>query len=430
MLDRLFKIQLSGSTVRTEIIAGLTTFMAMSYIIFVNPNILSLSGMEKSALITATCLASAFASLLMGLYANYPIGLASTMGVNSFFTFVIVKQMGLTWEQALTAVLIVSIIFVIITIGKIRDLILRAIPKNLRLGIPAGIGIFLMFIGLQQTGLIVNNEATLISLGSLKRPETLLSIFGLMLMIVFYIKKITGGILISIVVTTLLAIPFGITKAPEGIVSVPPSIAPIFAQFDFSQILDGNFIMAVFTLLFLAVFDTIGTLMAVATRANLLDESGHMLRSNRAFLADSIGSTVGSVVGVSTVGAYIESITGVESGGRTGLTAVVVGLLFIIAMFISPLISVVPVAAVAPALIFVGILMFSLVEYLDFKDWTELAPAVIAIILTPLTYNIATGIELSILAYVILKVATGKYADISKTMYILTILFVLKEIFA
>ncbi len=429
VLNKLFKIQASGSTIKTEIIAGLTTFMAMSYIIFVNSNVLSMTGMEKSALITATCLAAAFASLLMGLYANYPIGLASTMGVNSFFTFVMVKQMGLTWEQGLAAVLIVSIIFIFITAGRIRDLILQSIPKNLRLGIPAGIGIFLMFIGLQQSGIIVNNDATLISLGSLKRPETLLSIFGLMLMIVLHVRKVAGGILISIIVVTFLAVPFGITKAPAGIISTPPSIAPVFANFDFSKILDGNFLMAVFTLLFLAVFDTIGTLMAVATRANLLDKDGHMLRSNKAFMADAVGSTAGSIIGVSTVGAFIESITGVESGGKTGLTAVVIGVLFLAAMFISPLISVVPVAAVAPALIFVGILMFSVVEHLDFKDWTELTPAVIAVILTPLSYNIATGIELSILTYVILKLFSGRFKDVSKTMYVLSILFILKEIF-
>lgn len=403
--------------------------MAMSYIIFVNPNILAESGMDRAALITATCLAAAFASFLMGLYANYPIGLAPTMGSNLFFSFVVVKQMGLTWEQALTAVLIVSVIFIIITVGKIRDLILEAIPKNLRIGIPAGIGLFLMFIGLQQSGIVVSNESTLVSLGNLKDPSTLLSIIGLILMIVFYVKKITGGILISIITITILAIPFGITKAPTGVFSTPPSIAPIFAHFDFSKILDGNFLMAVFTLLFLAVFDTIGTLMAVATRAKLIDENGKMLRSNRAFFSDAVGSTAGSIFGVSIVGAYIESIAGVESGGKTGLTAVVIGILFVAAMFFSPLITIVPTIAVAPALIFIGILMFSLVEFLDFRDWTELIPAIVAIILTPLSYNIASGIELSILIYVFLKVFTGKFTSVTKTLYVLAVLFILKEIF-
>lgn len=429
MLDKIFHITSSKSTVKNEIIAGFTTFMTMSYIIFVNPDILSNAGMPKDALITATCLAAAFASILMGIYANYPIGLATSMTSNVFFAFVIVKSMGLSWQQGLAAVFIVGVLFIFITIGRIRELIMDAIPLSLKMGIPAGIGIFLMFIGMQSAGIIINQDETLVTYGSLKDADTLLAVFGLMLMIILHIRKVTGAILISIAVITIISIPLGLTKLPSGIISAPPSISPVFFKMDFSKILDADFLMAVFTLLFMAVFDTIGTLMGVAQRAGLVDENGKMMRSKKAFMADAAGSTAGSIFGVSTVGAYIESVTGVESGGRTGLTAVVIGILFLLAMFFSPLIQIVPAAATAPALIFVGILMFSIVEKINFSDWTELTPAVIAVVMIPLTYNIAAGIEYSILAYVIIKAGTGRYKEISKTMFVLSIIFILKEIF-
>ena len=428
MLNKLFKLSSSKTTIQREIIAGFVTFMTMSYIIFVNPDILSNAGMPRDALITATCLAAAFASILMGLYANYPIGLASSMTANSFFAFVIVKTMGLSWQEGLAAVFVVGILFIIITVGKIRELIMDAIPMSLKMGIPAGIGIFLMFIGLQSAGIVVQNPNTIVTYGNLTNPSTLLSIFGLLLMIILYINKVTGAILLSIAVVTIIGIPLGITELPSDIVSLPPSIAPVFFKMDFSNMFDADFLMAVFTLLFMAVFDTIGTLMGVSQRAGLVDKDGNMVRAKKAFMADAAGSTAGSIFGVTTVGAYIESVTGVESGGRTGLTAVTIGILFLLAMFFSPIILIVPSAATAPALIFVGILMFSVVENITFKDWTELTPAVIAIVMTPLTYNIAMGIELSILAYVIIKIGTGKFKDISMTMLVLSIIFILKEI--
>ena len=428
MLNKLFKLSSSKTTIQREIIAGFVTFMTMSYIIFVNPDILSNAGMPRDALITATCLAAAFASILMGLYANYPIGLASSMTANSFFAFVIVKTMGLSWQEGLAAVFVVGILFIIITVGKIRELIMDAIPMSLKMGIPAGIGIFLMFIGLQSAGIVVQNPNTIVTYGNLTNPSTLLSIFGLLLMIILYINKVTGAILLSIAVVTIIGIPLGITELPSDIVSLPPSIAPVFFKMDFSNMFDADFLMAVFTLLFMAVFDTIGTLMGVSQRAGLVDKDGNMVRAKKAFMADAAGSTAGSIFGVTTVGAYIESVTGVESGGRTGLTAVTIGILFLLAMFFSPIILIVPSAATAPALIFVGILMFSVVEKISFKDWTELTPAVIAIVMTPLTYNIAMGIELSILAYVIIKIGTGKFKDISMTMLVLSIVFILREI--
>lgn len=430
MLNKIFKLKSSNTTIQKEVIAGFTTFMTMSYIIFVNPDILSNAGMPREALITATCLAAAFASILMGLYANYPIGMATSMTSNSFFAFVLVTSMGLSWQEGLAAVFIVGVLFILITVGKIRELIMDAIPASLKMGIPAGIGIFLMFIGLQSAGIVVSNPNTIITYGDLTNTSTLLSIFGLLLMIILYIKRVTGAILLSIIVVTIISIPFGIANIPDKVVSMPPSVAPVFFQMDFSNILNADFLMAVFTLLFMAVFDTIGTLMGVAQRAGFVDKQGNMARAKKAFMADAVGSTAGSIFGVSTVGAYIESITGVESGGRTGLTAVVIGILFLLAMFFSPLILIVPSAATAPALIFVGILMFSVVENISFKDWTELTPAVIAIVMTPLTYNIAMGIELSILAYVIIKLGTGKFKDVSATMVVLSIIFILKEIFA
>ena len=429
MLNKLFKLSSSKTTVQREILAGLTTFMTMSYIIFVNPDILSNTGMPKEALITATCLAAAFASILMGLYANYPIGLASSMTANSFFAFVIVKTMGLSWQEGLAAVFIVGILFIIITIGKIREYIMDAIPMSLKMGIPAGIGIFLMFIGLQSAGIVVSSPNTIVTYGNLTSTTTLLSILGLLLMIILYINKVTGAILLSIAVVTIIGIPLGVTELPSDIVSFPPSIAPVFFKMDFSNMFNVDFLMAVFTLLFMAVFDTIGTLMGVSQRAGLVDKDGNMVRAKKAFMADAAGSTAGSIFGVTTVGAYIESVTGVESGGRTGLTAVTIGILFLLAMFFAPIILIVPSAATAPALIFVGILMFSVVEKISFKDWTELTPAVIAIVLTPLTYNIAMGIELSILAYVIIKIGTGKFKDVSITMLVLSVIFILKELF-
>ena len=429
MLNKLFKLSSSKTTVQREILAGLTTFMTMSYIIFVNPDILSNTGMPKEALITATCLAAAFASILMGLYANYPIGLASSMTANSFFAFVIVKTMGLSWQEGLAAVFIVGILFIIITIGKIREYIMDAIPMSLKMGIPAGIGIFLMFIGLQSAGIVVSSPNTIVTYGNLTSTTTLLSILGLLLMIILYINKVTGAILLSIAVVTIIGIPLGVTELPSDIVSFPPSIVPVFFKMDFSNMFNADFLMAVFTLLFMAVFDTIGTLMGVSQRAGLVDKDGNMVRAKKAFMADAAGSTAGSIFGVTTVGAYIESVTGVESGGRTGLTAVTIGILFLLAMFFAPIILIVPSAATAPALIFVGILMFSVVEKISFKDWTELTPAVIAIVLTPLTYNIAMGIELSILAYVIIKIGTGKFKDVSITMLVLSVIFILKELF-
>lgn len=424
-----FKLKEANSSIRIELLAGFTTFISMSTIIFLNPTVLADAGMDKYALITATCLASAFASILMGLYANYPIGLASTMGVNSFFALVLVNQMGLTWQQGLAAVFVVGILFVIITATKIRELIMYSIPYSINMSITVGIGIFLITIGLQQAEIIATDYKTFFNFGELSAPSSLLVLFGFVLILVFNYYKIRGAILLSIIAVTIAAIPLGITTAPDSFLSTPPSVAPTFFQFDFSEILNPNFIFAVVTLLFLAIFDTVGTLIAIATRAKLMDDNGNMVRGRKAFMSDAIGSVGGAIFGVSTVGSYLESITGIESGGRTGLTAVFISMFFIIAMFFSPLIAIVPAAAIAPALIFIGLLMMTLIRNINYKDVTELIPSVLGLVMIPLSGDIAVGIEYAVLSYLVLKLITGQFKKITNTIYVLSAIFIFKEIF-
>ena len=428
-INNFFRIHDSGSNIRTELLAGVTTFMTMSYIIFVNPEIIAKSGMPSGAVMVATCLASAIGSLVMGLYANYPIGLAPSMGINAFFTFGLVLGMGLTWQSALTAIFIEGIVFILLTIFSIRSCILKTIPKSLKIGIPVGIGVFLIFIGLQSAGIVVKDTATLITLGSLHDTKVILSMTGFFVTLVLYTKRVKGAILWGICIVTVVAVIVGATPVPNGIVSLPPSISPIFFKMDFSSIVNLDFIVVVLVLLFMDIFNTAGTLIGVANRTGLLDEHGNLVRSNAAFMADAVGTTAGAALGVTTVTVYIESVTGVEEGGRTGLTAVIVAILFFFAMFFSPLISIVPGCATAPALIFVGMLMISIIKELDFDDWTESAPSLISAIMMPFTYNIATGIEFGVVSYVIIKALTGKFKDISIVMLILAILFITKEVF-
>lgn len=427
-IDKYFKISASGSNFKTETIAGITTFMTMSYIIFVNPSIMAPSGMDVQSVTVATCIASAFATLMMGILSNYPIGLAPSMGINAFFTYGLVLGMGFTWQVALTSVFIEGIAFIILTLTSIRDKLLKGIPYSMKTGIPAGIGLFLMLIGLQNSGFVVDNSSTLVTIGNLKNIEVLLSLFGLILMIVLYVFKIRGAILLGILVVTLLSIFLGLTPIPEKIISIPPSIEPTFFKMDFSEILNIDFIIITVVLLFMDMFNTIGTLIGVASRAGLVDKSGHIKNAKGAFMADAVGTTAGAAVGVTTVTAYVESITGVEEGGRTGFVAVVIALLFLLATFFSPLITIVPTYASAPALIFVGILMLTVIKDIDTSDWTEFFPAMIAMTVMPFTYNIATGIEFAVLSYVILKIFTGKFKDVSPIMIILALLFIVKEI--
>lgn len=428
ILDNFFKIYSSNSSIKTEVIAGLTTFMTMSYIIFVNPNIMAQSGMDVQAVMVATCLASAFATFLMGILANYPIGLAPSMGINAFFTFGLVLGMGFSWQVAMTSVFIEGVAFIVLTLTGVRDKLLNSIPYSMKIGIPAGIGLFLMFIGLQNAGIVVDNQSTLVTVGNLKDIKVLLAIFGFLLMVVLYIFKVKGAILFSILIVTVVSIFIGLTPIPNKILSMPPSIEPILFKMDFSKIFNIDFIIITIVLLFMDIFNTIGTLIGVASRAKLLEKDGSIKRAKGAFMADAIGTTAGAAVGVTTVTAYVESVTGVEAGGRTGFTAVIIALLFLLATFFSPLVTIIPSYATAPALIFVGILMFTVVKEIDTSDLTEFIPAVITMIIMPLTYNIATGIEFGVLSYVLIKLFTGQIKNISIIMVILAILFIIKEI--
>ena len=382
--ERQFKLAENGTSVRTELLAGLTTFMTMAYIIFVNPGILSATGMPFGPLLVATCLGSAFATLLMAFLANYPFALAPGMGLNAFFAFAVVIGMKLPWQVALAAVFIEGAIFIVLTLTKVREGVVNSMPKSLKIGISAGIGLFITFIGLQSATIIVNNDAVLLGLTPLRaNPPALLSLAGLILMVVLEARKVTGGILIGIIVITIVGIPLGITKMPEGVVSMPPSLSPIFCKMDFSLIAKPEFWVVVFTFFFVDFFDTVGTLIGVSNRVNMLDENGRLPRASQALMSDAVGTVAGAVLGTSTVTTFVESASGVEQGGRTGLTALTVAVLFLLAAFFSPLISIVPACATAPALIMVGGYMMMGFKDLNYGDWTEFFPAIIAFFMMP-----------------------------------------------
>ena len=428
--ERQFKLAENGTSVRTELLAGLTTFMTMAYIIFVNPGILSATGMPFGPLLVATCLGSAFATLLMAFLANYPFALAPGMGLNAFFAFAVVIGMKLPWQVALAAVFIEGVIFIVLTLTKVREGIVNSMPKSLKIGISAGIGLFITFIGLQSATIIVNNDAVLLGLTPLRaNPPALLSLAGLILMVVLEARKVTGGILIGIIVITIVGIPLGITKMPEGVVSMPPSLSPIFCKMDFSLIAKPEFWVVVFTFFFVDFFDTVGTLIGVSNRVDMLDENGRLPRASQALMSDAVGTVAGAVLGTSTVTTFVESASGVEQGGRTGLTALTVAVLFLLAAFFSPLISIVPACATAPALIMVGGYMMMGFKDLNYGDWTEFFPAIIAFFMMPFSYSIATGIEFGIVSYVLLKLLTGRGKELNCLMYVLVVLFVLNWAF-
>jgi AGZA family xanthine/uracil permease-like MFS transporter len=428
--ENTFKLQENKTDVRTEVLAGLTTFMTMAYIIFVNPGILSNTGMPFGSVMVVTCLASALGSLLMALFANYPFALAPGMGLNAFFAFTVVLGMGVSWQTALAAVFIEGILFIVLTFTKVREEVVNSIPTTLKIGISAGIGLFITFIGLQSAGIIVKNDATLVGLVSLKNNiPALLALLGVILMVFFEVKKVRGGILIGIVIITLLGIPFGITKMPEGVVSMPPSIAPIFMKMDFSAIKTLNFWIIMLTFFYVDFFDTVGTLIGVSSRANMLDDEGKLPRASAALMADAVGTSVGAALGTSTVTTYVESASGVEQGGRTGLTALTVAVLFILAMFFSPIVAIVPSCATAPALIMVGGYMMMGFKDMLFTDWTDFFPALLAFFMMPFAYSIAVGIEFGVISFVALKLLTGKGKDVHWIMYLLALVFILNRLF-
>ena len=426
--EKQFKLSEHGTDVRTEILAGITTFMTMAYIIFVNPGILSTTGMPFGSLLVATCLGASLATFLMAFLANYPFALAPGMGLNAFFAFTVVLGMKIPWQVALAAIFIEGVIFILLTCTKVREEVVNSIPKTLKIGVSAGIGIFITFIGLQSAGLVVANPAVLVGLSPLRsNAGGLLALAGLLLMVTLETRRVTGGILIGIVAVTLAGIPLGITKMPAGIVSMPPSLSPIFMKMDFSMIAQPTFWVIVLTFFFVDFFDTVGTLVGVASRADMLDKDGRLPKASQALMSAAIGTTAGAVLGTSTVTTFVESASGVEQGGRTGLTALTVGILFLLATFFSPLIAIVPACATAPALIMVGGYMMMGFKDMDFSDWTEFFPAIIAFFMMPFAYSIAAGIEFGIVSYVALKLLMGRGKEVNWLLYVLAVLFILNR---
>ena len=423
-LDRYFRLTEHGTTPRTEAVAGVTTFLTMAYIIFVNPTILANAGMDKGAVFVATCVAAAVSTLVMGLYANYPIALAPGMGLNAFFAFTVVITYKYTWQQALAAVFLSGVLFLLISVFPIRQYVIESIPHNLKLAISAGVGLFLGIIALQTSGLVVDHPATLVTLGDLKKPAAILAILGFVLIVALNHRNIIGGTLIGILIVALIGIPFGLTQY-QGIVSLPPSLAPTFLQMDFSRAFELTFVSVVFTILLIDVFDNAGTLIGVTHRTGLMVD-GKLPRMKQALIADSFAAMFGASIGTSTTTSYIESAAGVSAGGRTGLTAVVVAILFLCALFFAPLAGMIPAYASAAALLFVACMMTRGLAEISWDDVTEYAPAVVTAITMPLTYSIATGIGLGFITYAVIKILSGRIADASPAVVALAVLFAIK----
>ena len=424
MLEKVFKLKENHTDVKTEILAGITTFLTMSYILAVNPSILGVTGMDKGAVFTATATASLIATLIMAVWAKLPFALAPGMGLNAFFAFTVCLGMGNTWEFALTAVLIEGILFILLTLSNLREAILNAIPDSLKNAIGAGIGLFIAFIGLQNAGVITKNDATLVTLGNITSGSPLLALIGLAITSVLLIKKVKGSMLWGILLTMLIGIPMGITEF-NGIVSIPPSLEPVFFKFDFSKVLTTQMAFTVFTLLFIDMFDTIGTLVGVSNKAGML-VNGKVPRAKQAFMADAIGTTVGAMLGTNTVSTFVESASGIAQGGRSGITSFVTAICFGIALLFAPLFLSIPSAATCPILVLVGLFMMSPIKDIDLDDFTESVPAFICIIMIPMAYSISDGIVLGLISYVLTNLLSGKFKKISLTMYILAALFTLK----
>ncbi len=428
MLKKLFGFDSSKTTVRTEIVAGITTFLTMSYILAVNPTMFGeLDGMPVGSVFTSTALAAIVGCLAMAFIGKLPFGLAPGMGLNAFFVYSVCMGMGYSWQFALTAVLIEGLIFIILTLTNLREAIVNAIPMSLRNAIGAGIGLFIAFIGLKSAGVVVADGATLVALGDVTSGSALLAFIGLVITGFMYSRNVPGAILLGIIITMVIGIPLGVTEF-KGIVSAPESIAPIFCQFEFDKIFSVDMLVVVFTFFFIDMFDTVGTLVGVCTKAKMLDEKGNIHRVKQAFMADSIATTVGAILGTSTTTTYVESAAGVAQGGRSGLTALIVGCCFVIAMFFSPLFLSIPSAATAPALIIVGLLMAEQIKNVDFDDFSESIPAFVCMIMMPLTYSISNGILIGMITYVLMNMICGKFKKMSPAMYILAALFILKYI--
>ena len=421
-MKKFFKLAESNTTVSIELSAGLTTFMAMAYIVFVNPQMMASAGMEQGASFVATCLAAALACFMMGLYANWPVGLAPGMGLNAFFTYTIVGELGYPWQTALGAVFIAGILFVVLTITRLREWMLVSIPWNLRIAMGAGIGLFVGMIGLKNGGIIIDHPATLLSLGNFQTTETLLAGLGFLAITGLATRQFPGAILIGIFLVTGVGLSIGAVQY-QGIVSMPPSVAPVLGQLDIAAAFDVAMISAIASILFVNLFDTAGTLVGVATQAGLVNEKGDIKHLDRALHADSTSSVAGALVGCAPVTSYVESAAGVAAGGRTGLTACAVGVLFLAMIFFAPLASMIPPFATAGALIYVALLMMSGMQHLSWSDPTEILPALLTIIMVPLSFSIANGIAAGFLSYVILKVIAGKSADVTAAAWVMALIF-------
>lgn len=431
MLQKIFGFNKQTMNLRTEIIAGITTFLTMSYILAVNPAMLSTTGMDKGAIFTATALAAAIATLLLAWMAKLPFAQAPGMGLNAFFAFTLVQGMGYSWETALTAMFVERLIFILITLLNVREIILNSIPVNLRHAISAGIGMFIAFIGLKNAGIIESNPSTFVALGHFT-PISLLAIFGILLSAVLLIKKVKGALFYSILLCTIAGIPLGVTEIPENFipVSMPHSIAPTFCKFDFEGFFTLDMAIIIFTLLFMNIFDTLGTLVGLATKTGIMDKNGHIPHVKEAMMSDAIGTTISSMLGSSTVTTYVESASGIAEGGRSGVTSLITGLLFILALFFAPVFLLIPGAATTGAFVLVGVFMMDSIGKINLSDISEALPAFVTIIMMVLTYSIANGIILGLLCYVLLKLFCGKHKQITLTMYILAILFIIDLILA
>ena len=425
MLKKLFGFNPKETTVRTEIMAGITTFLTMAYILAVNPSILGETGMDKGALFTTTVLMAALPTIFMGLYAKLPLALAPGMGLNAFFAYTVCLVVGYSWQFALTAVFLEGLVFLLLTVTNLREKIVDVIPNSLKNAISAGIGLYIAFIGLQGAGIIVNNDATLVSLGDLTTGSALLGAIGIIITSILLVKNVKGALLFGILLTTLIGIPLGVSKI-SGVFSIPPSIEPIFLKFDWEHIFTKDMVIIVFTFLFVDLFDCIGTVIGVANRANMIKEDGKIPRLKEIFMVDSISTVAGAVMGTSTVAVYVECATGVNEGGRSGLTAFVTGACFLLALLFAPLFLAIPAAATTPVLVLVGLMMMSSVLRIDFNNYAEAIPAFICVLLMPLSYSISEGIVLGHLSYIFINLLSGNFKKMTVGMYVLALFFLIK----
>ena len=431
MLEKLFGFDPSKHNIKTEVMAGMTTFLTMAYILAVNPSIfagLASQGMDTDAVFTSTALAAIVGTLAMAIYAKKPFALAPGMGLNAFFVFTVCMTMGYSWQFALTAILIEGFIFVMLTLTKVRTLIVDAIPASLKMAIGAGIGLFIAFIGLKNAGIIVENHATLVSIGKLSQGSALLGVIGIIMTSVLVIKRVPGSLLIGILGTALIGIPMGITEL-NGVMDTPPSIAPIFCKFEWHHIFTIDMVIVVFTFLFIDLFDTMGTLVGVCTKAGMMRKDGRIPGLNKAFMADAVATMAGACLGASTTTTYVESASGVAQGGRTGLTAFSTAVCFFVALFFAPLFLSIPAAATTPVLVIVGLYMLAPIKDINLNDFAESIPAFITLVMMPLTYSISDGILCGIIAYVAINMLCGNWKKLNPTLYVLAVLFVMKYIF-